>query len=85
MQKLSHHLQKFAGFLFILTLITSLTLPPTAAAQEEQTFLTTLAIQTSYDLKTQQTRLGAARVQPVTFRADVLGQVKKTWIIHRSS
>ncbi len=77
MQKLSHPFQKFAGFLFVLILITSLTLPPTAAAQEDKTFLTTLAAETSFDLKPQQNRLGAARVQPVTFRADVLDQVKK--------
>ncbi|MAT43512.1 MAG: hypothetical protein CL609_14340 [Anaerolineaceae bacterium] len=77
MQKLSHYLQKFAGFLLILTLFTSVSAQPAAAAQEGEPFLTTLAVQPAYDLKPQQNRLGAVRVQPVTFRADVLNQVKR--------
>jgi hypothetical protein len=77
MQKLSHYIKKFAGFLLILILFTSISSTHTAAAQEGKQFLTTLASQSTFDLKPQQNRLGASQVQPVTFRADVLNQVKK--------
>ncbi len=85
MQKNAHILRKLAGFLFIQIVLTGITNPAPATAQEKKPFLTTLESQPSYDLKAQPDRLGSVRVQPVSLQTAVLDQLQEDLVAQPQS